>query len=174
MRQAKSRYWKCKYQQVTARCFLVWITTFVFVLYHVVYSRLKRCSSPGTWDVFPQESDGLNGGVYRKPDPCLYRQRSPHSNTVCWYSAYEYRSQIHERTISLRFLGIILSVLRFEVSVYNVYIINQFKPVLLRGDGPLVEVTVNSKKEKSFVPITSKNSASGLALLIFAVCLFVR
>jgi hypothetical protein len=34
------------------------------------------------------------------------------------------RSQIHERTISLRFLGIILRVLRLEVSVYNVYITN--------------------------------------------------
>ncbi len=31
-----------------------------------------------------------------------------------------------ERTISLRFLGIILGVLRLEVSVYNVYITNQF------------------------------------------------
>jgi hypothetical protein len=29
----------------------------------------------------------------------------------------EYRSRIHERTISLRFLGIILRVLRLEVSV---------------------------------------------------------
>ncbi len=36
------------------------------------------------------------------------------------------RSLIHERTISLRFLGIILRVLRLEVSVYNVYIPNQF------------------------------------------------
>jgi hypothetical protein len=32
------------------------------------------------------------------------------------------RSRIHELTISLRFLGIILRVLRFEVSLYNVYI----------------------------------------------------
>jgi hypothetical protein len=37
------------------------------------------------------------------------------------------RSRIHERTVSLRFLGIILRVLRLEVSVYNVYITNQFK-----------------------------------------------
>jgi hypothetical protein len=34
----------------------------------------------------------------------------------------EYMSQIHERTISLRFLGIILRVLRLQVSIYNVYI----------------------------------------------------
>jgi hypothetical protein len=30
-----------------------------------------------------------------------------------------YRSRIHERTISLTFLGIILGVLRLEVSVWN-------------------------------------------------------
>ena len=37
-------------------------------------------------------------------------------------------SRIHERTISLRFLGsIILRVLRLEVSQYNVYITNQFQ-----------------------------------------------
>jgi hypothetical protein len=35
--------------------------------------------------------------------------------------------RIHERTISLRFLGIILRVLRFEVSVSSVYITNQFQ-----------------------------------------------
>jgi hypothetical protein len=55
----------------------------------------------------------------------------------------------------------------WEVSIYNVYIINQFKPLLLGGGGggnKLVMVTVNSKEEnslKGFVPITSKNSASG-------------
>jgi hypothetical protein len=36
------------------------------------------------------------------------------------------RARIPERTISLRFLGIILRVLRLEVSVYNVYITIQF------------------------------------------------
>jgi hypothetical protein len=35
-----------------------------------------------------------------------------------------YRSRIHEHTILLRFLSIILRVLRLEVSVYNVYILN--------------------------------------------------
>jgi hypothetical protein len=34
------------------------------------------------------------------------------------------KSRIHERTSSLRFLGIILRVLRLEVSVRNVYITN--------------------------------------------------
>ncbi len=33
-------------------------------------------------------------------------------------------SRIQERTIVLRFLGKILRVLRFEISVYNVYITN--------------------------------------------------
>jgi hypothetical protein len=37
------------------------------------------------------------------------------------------RSRIHERTIALRFSGRILRVLRLEVSVYNVYIRNQFQ-----------------------------------------------
>ncbi len=35
----------------------------------------------------------------------------------------------------LRFLGIILRVLRLEVSVYNVKLQNSFKPFLLKGDG---------------------------------------
>jgi hypothetical protein len=47
----------------------------------------------------------------------------------------EYRSRIHERTISLRFLGIILRVLRLEVSVYNAYITNQFQTTFSRGGG---------------------------------------
>ncbi len=57
----------------------------------------------------------------------------------------------------MRFLGIILKVLRLEVFVYNVYITNQFQ-------NPLAQVTVNSKEEniKTFVSITSKNSASVL------------
>jgi hypothetical protein len=42
-----------------------------------------------------------------------------------WHSLQD-RSRIHERAVSLRFLGIILRGLRLEVSVYNVYITNQF------------------------------------------------
>jgi hypothetical protein len=55
------------------------------------------------------------------------------------------RSQIHERTISLGFLGMILRVLRLELSVYNVYISNQFQPTFAQGVGgvkSIVEVTV--------------------------------
>jgi hypothetical protein len=45
------------------------------------------------------------------------------------------RSQIHERTMSLRFLGIILRALRFEVSVYNVYITNHFQTTFAHWKG---------------------------------------
>jgi hypothetical protein len=51
----------------------------------------------------------------------------------------ESRSRIHEKihelTISLRFLGIILRVLRLEVSIYNIYIPNQFQNTFARGRG---------------------------------------
>jgi hypothetical protein len=47
----------------------------------------------------------------------------------------EARRRIHERTISLRFLGINLRVLRLEVSVYNVYIINQFQNTFAQEGG---------------------------------------
>jgi hypothetical protein len=45
------------------------------------------------------------------------------------------RSRIHERTISLRFLAVILRVLGLEVSVYIVYITNQFQTTFARGGG---------------------------------------
>jgi hypothetical protein len=67
------------------------------------------------------------------------------------------------------FLGIILRVVRLEVSVYNVYISNQFRtsfePILLLGGGgnSSVKMTVNSKTLKTFVLISSKNLASGIA-----------
>ncbi len=62
----------------------------------------------------------------------------------------QYRSRIHERKILSRFLGIILRVsLRFEVSVYNVYIENQFQTTFAQGgeDNFLVEMTLNSKRK---------------------------
>jgi hypothetical protein len=62
------------------------------------------------------------------------------------------RSGIHERTISLRFLGIIWRFLRLEVSIYNVSLQTSFKPLLLKGGGGgkiryIVEVTMKSKEE---------------------------
>jgi hypothetical protein len=60
--------------------------------------------------------------------------------------------------ISLRLLGIILGVLRLEVSVYNVYTVsNRFCSRV--GAGGVKSVT--RKTLKTFVPITSKSSASG-------------
>ncbi len=52
----------------------------------------------------------------------------------------EYRSRIHERTISLRFLGIILRVLRLEVSLYKVYITNQFQTTFAKKGGVVKSV----------------------------------
>ncbi len=46
-------------------------------------------------------------------------------------------SRIHEHTILLRFLSIILRFLRHEVSVYNVYITNQFQTCFARGGDSL-------------------------------------
>ncbi len=63
-----------------------------------------------------------------------------------------HRSQIHERTTSLRILGIIFRVLRLEVSVYDVNITNQIQTTFVPGGGGIksvVEVIVNSKKENS-------------------------
>ncbi len=61
-----------------------------------------------------------------------------------------YWSRIHKR-ISLRFLGIILRVLRLEVSVNNVNINNQFQTTFAHVGGggvkSLVEVTVNSNED---------------------------
>jgi hypothetical protein len=49
--------------------------------------------------------------------------------------AFLFRSCIHERSISLRFLCIILKVFRLEVSAYNVHITNQFQPTFAGGGG---------------------------------------
>ncbi len=77
-----------------------------------------------------------------------------------------FRSRIHERTISLRFLGLILRVLRLEVFVYNVYITNQFQPTFAhRGLGAKSisrgDCEYEAKLLKLLSPITSKNSVSG-------------
>jgi hypothetical protein len=45
-----------------------------------------------------------------------------------------YWSRIHERTFSFRFLGIILRVLRLEVSAHHVYISYQFQPSFAQGE----------------------------------------
>jgi hypothetical protein len=72
----------------------------------------------------------------------------------------------------LRFLGIILRGIRIEVSGYNVYITNQFQPTFAQGGRGMRVKSVSErwlwiarrKTLKTFVSITSKNSAS---LLVF-------
>ena len=46
-----------------------------------------------------------------------------------------YRSRIHKRKILLRFLGIVLTVRKLEVSVYIVYITEQFQNSFSWGGG---------------------------------------
>jgi hypothetical protein len=52
-------------------------------------------------------------------------------STLLW----KVRSRIREHTISLRFLGITLRVIRLEVSVYNVYITHQIQTTFTQGGG---------------------------------------
>ncbi len=51
-------------------------------------------------------------------------------------SSKKIRSRIHEHTISLRFLGIILRVIIFEVSIYTMFTLQtSFKLLLLKEGG---------------------------------------
>ncbi len=68
------------------------------------------------------------------PDECC-ASVTKIENILNYTQAESIRSQIHERTISLRFLGIILRFLRLEVSVYNVYVTNQFQTTFCSGGG---------------------------------------
>jgi hypothetical protein len=59
-----------------------------------------------------------------------------HPSRMYWPDNLQfYRSQIHERTIALRFLRIILRVLRPEVSVTNVFITNLFQTTFTQRGG---------------------------------------
>jgi hypothetical protein len=84
------------------------------------------------------------------------------------FSVHMHLSQIHERAISLTFLGIILRVLILEVSVYNVYITNQFQTTSAQGGRGKIRNRwlwiARRKTLKTIVPITSKDSASGRVL----------
>ncbi len=74
-----------------------------------------------------------------------------------------YWSPIHESTISLKFLGIIVRVLRLEVSIYNLYITNHevFNHFLLGGGGGRVS--------KTFVLVMFEILASVLSSL-YSIC----
>jgi hypothetical protein len=66
--------------------------------------------------------------------PLTYRYKVKDEDIPYFMSSSFYtRSRIHEHTISLRFLGIILRVFRLEVSIYNVYITNQFQTTIFQG-----------------------------------------
>ncbi len=52
----------------------------------------------------------------------------------------------HERTLSLKFLNIILRVLRLEVSVYNVYNTNQFQATFTQGGGGVKSVSRDDRE----------------------------
>ncbi len=62
-------------------------------------------------------------------DPLLWRHFS-----CIMFTPFLSRSRIHEHTISLGFLSIILRVLRIEVSLNNVTLQTSFKP-FTRGEG---------------------------------------
>ncbi len=74
-------------------------------------------------------------------------------HTVCKYAmhyaairmkyvlSFLYRDGIHVSTISFRFLGIILRVLRLEVSVYKVYITNQFQTTFDQSEGGVKSIS---------------------------------
>ncbi len=70
------------------------------------------------------------------PFPLFLIRKSPNLSHPFLHKQYFVtRSRIYERTIALRFQGIILRVLRLEVSVYNVYITNQFQTTFAEGEG---------------------------------------
>ncbi len=54
---------------------------------------------------------------------------------------YESRSRIHERTMSLKFLGITLRVLRLVVSLYNINITHQFQTTFAQGGKVVTSVS---------------------------------
>ncbi len=73
--------------------------------------------------------------IIRINDGIMKYYRIIREHYECKLAPIETRSRIHERTISSRFLGTILRVLRLEVSVYNVYITNQSQNTFARGGG---------------------------------------
>jgi hypothetical protein len=66
-------------------------------------------------------------------DLFLFKQLPPLPTLLLADTSEVSRSQIHERTISLMFMGMILRVLRLEVSVYNIYITNKFHTTFARA-----------------------------------------
>jgi hypothetical protein len=64
------------------------------------------------------------------------RDRHIHTKQLCRRKLkIQYRSRIHERTISLWVVGIVLRVFRLEVSVHNVPISKKFRTTFAGGGG---------------------------------------
>ncbi len=59
------------------------------------------------------------------------------------------RSRIHEHAILLRFLDIILRVIRLEVSIYNVCITNQFQTTFVQVEGSKIRWWLWISKRKT-------------------------
>ena len=112
-----------------------------------------------------QPSKGLHNQVVKIVVPyCTYAHyfkglAAPwHSLIYFFFHSYIYsiahsysfsRSRNLERTISLRFLGIILRVLRLKVFVYNVDITNQFQTTFAqRGGGGVKSVSRGNCEEQ--------------------------
>jgi hypothetical protein len=102
---------------------------------------------PGNGDVNPPNSFGVRPKKGKK-----FMNVCPKVDSSAWNPLFSailtisdfYRSRIHERTISLRFLGIILRVLR--------HITNQFQTTVAQGgvgDKSVSRVAVNCKEENS-------------------------
>jgi hypothetical protein len=87
----------------------------------------------------------------------IFRERG-----LCRVQALLARSRIHERTVLLRLLGIILRVPTLEFSAYNVYITNQFQTTVAQV------VDVNSKEENSSDFCPNYFQEFGLRLRFFA------
>ncbi len=93
--------------------------------------------------------------LFLKPSTCCRNTNSDDNfKNRCYYLTI-ICFKLRKRPISVRFLGIMLRVLRLEVIVYNVYITNQFQTTSFAGGGgggdevkSFVEVTVNSKEER--------------------------
>jgi hypothetical protein len=88
---------------------------------------MSEIASSGSWTMFHTNSFKISGVVLS--DTC-----SPAGLTAMYLKLLQKdRSRIHERIISLKFPGIILGVLKIEISVYNVDIKNQFQTTFAQG-----------------------------------------
>ncbi len=87
-------------------------------------------------------------------------QRTARQGTGGPFWCMLYWSRIHERAVSLRFLGIILRFFRLEVCIYSLNIAEQFQTTFAQGRRGSKICKKRRKTLKTFVPIMPKNLAS--------------